>query len=65
MMIVCPWCRRELRPDRHHPQELPPHQEEAGGSRTCLGSYSTPDEIRDLGDIRHRNGWDRKLPAHP
>lgn len=65
MLITCPWCRKGLRLDRHCPQELPHHREEGLDSRTCLGSYSTLDGVRDLADIRYRNGWDRKLPAHP
>lgn len=64
MEIVCPWCRADLTsPPYLHPQ-IPQH-EERGYGRWCPGSFSYPDQIKDVADIRHRNGWDRKLPAHP
>lgn len=64
MMIVCPWCRTALTAAAHRYPEIPQH-EEPGYSGRCPASFSYPEAFRDLADIRYRNGWDRKLPAHP
>lgn len=66
MKVTCPWCRSSLTTTTYRYPEVPEHGEPGHGG-TCPGSYSDQNHtyLKALGDIRYRNGWDRRLPAHP